>query len=217
MNFGLRVMGDTRHRATTAIAFVNSGKGSQPTAGETASITYSPTAGNAVLAMIALGSSVTALTCVDNNSNALTSGGSGLSWLCYGFAKSGATSYTYNWTTANSKAVMLIVEYSHVGGFGTLLANSGSNASNPNVSPIAPSVNNVIIGLLSCAVVNITFTSIGDGSIVTQNAVTGIPASSSAVQYPPTLPSTLTAGPYLLEVSPSTAESWAARGIALLP
>ena len=43
------------------------------------------------------------VTCVDNNSNALTvvaTNGSTTSYLAYGIAQSGATSYTWNWTTS---------------------------------------------------------------------------------------------------------------------
>lgn len=99
----------------------------------TATITYTPTAGNMVVVGLQTSAAITAVTVKDQNGNALTAsthqnptGGTTQTYLFYGFAVPGATSYVFAWTTAVN-ATVILAEYANIARVG---AQSGkTNAS----------------------------------------------------------------------------------------
>jgi hypothetical protein len=119
-----------------AIAFVNGTKAtSSGGAVATLTATYSPTAGNNVTLFLITAGAVTGVSCVDNNSNALTPGTTITNTdeiLPFsGTAVSGATSYKCTWTTTRGSTIVL-GEYSGVSSFNlSLSGNTASGSTSP--------------------------------------------------------------------------------------
>jgi len=101
-----------------------------------ATVTYSPTAGNTVVCYLQTSSSGAApVTVVDNNGNALTAGAvqqtgvGNISRLFYGVAITGATSYKASWTGIGSVAWLDILEYAGVGSVDSAFSGTNSTVS----------------------------------------------------------------------------------------
>jgi hypothetical protein len=143
-----------------AVAFV--GGGSAVASGTTShAITYSPTAGNTVVAAIMFAQATySGLTCVDNNNHALTAvtTSGGLLNLFIGTAITGATRYTFSWTTSETVALVL-GEYSGVVGTGTNGTNSGST-SPAQVSVVSTKANSFMVAALGVKGISNTFTAV---------------------------------------------------------
>lgn len=104
----------------------------------TTTITYTPIAkGNAIIIGFQTSAAITAVTVKDNNNNALTANPSNQpnTFMFYGFAVAGATSYTIAWTTSATFSAVL-VEYASVSAFGP-----GTSASNTGaVQQVGPTL-----------------------------------------------------------------------------
>src|ERR1700722_9546532 len=125
--YGLKVLGLSRH---PFVAYKNSAAANLAgTAGTSLTVTYSPVAANLVVAGIQFASTVSALTCKDQNGNALTLvTNKTFNYIFQGVAVTGATSYKFAWTT-NSKAAGFVGEYKGGKGKGTNASSNGSSTA----------------------------------------------------------------------------------------
>lgn len=126
----------------------------------TLTVNYAPIPNNMVLLGISLSGAATNLVCTDSNGNILNLANPlfGNGALFYGFAAPGITSYTITWTTGR-KASIGVVEYSGcrgVGNTGNILQTGLS--SNFSLTTSTGYYYSVIVGLISSAVSNLTFT-----------------------------------------------------------
>ena len=162
-----------------AWAAINFGGGTHNTAalGTTITATYSPTAGNQIVAWVDTGAAVTGLSCADNNSHALTPGptvtisGVNLAGF-YGTAITGATSYVCSWTTSTTPSITL-EEYSGVSSVNaTLSGNTASGSTSPATITVTTQDNNDwIVGGLAASSQTLTVTVGNSRQAVTTTAV----------------------------------------------
>jgi hypothetical protein len=117
--------------AWAQVSFVNGAVATSSASSVTSlQVVYSPTAGNEVVLALEFASSASSASCKDQNNNTLSSAHLNNTWLFYGTAITGATSYTASWTTS-SKSSISIAEYSGVVGIGT-----GGNTATASTGPI---------------------------------------------------------------------------------
>lgn len=104
------------------------------TAVATLTITCTPTVGATIIISLNVAVAITAITCKDNNNNALTAGPVITSGTTvhtstfYGTVITGATSYVCNWTT-NGTGSMALQSYTSTGTITVNLALTGNTAS----------------------------------------------------------------------------------------
>lgn len=144
--------------AWAQVAFVNFNfTTSGATAGTSITVIYSPTAGNFVtLGLVLATTASSGFSCADNHSNPVAliasepAGSANAQGVLFtGKVITGAGSYKCQWTT-NSKASLLIAEYSGVSGVGTQNTGNGTS-SNPGINLISTKVNSFSVGLFGDA------------------------------------------------------------------
>lgn len=181
------------------------------------SITYSPTAGHAVVLGVAIqiSTSVSTPTCADQNGNPLTLISStnydSLAYEvynCAGFAVAGATSYKMQWSSGTVGTVsILLEEYSGVGSiYATSYTNTGG-ATKPTLTETLSDANDWLVGALATTATTI---SSGTGNLrQTENVQpkTGIFDNTAASASSVTLQSGTAAG----------TAGWGAAGVMLKP
>jgi hypothetical protein len=113
----------------------------------TGTVTYTPVnPGNEIVFCLSTTGSISAITCQDNNSNALTAGPTQANGVVisefYGITHTGATSYSCSWTTSRSGTVAL-EEYSGVSSVNASPSgNTGtSSTTTVSLSPVADEAN----------------------------------------------------------------------------
>jgi hypothetical protein len=131
----------------------------------TATCTYSPTSGHAVLVFVGLASlSTSTVTCVDSASNPLTAGpffnpGTPTVASFYYTAPAGITSFTVNWTGGTTTASVSVVEYSGVVGISApLTQNNVTNSTTPTISVTTLHNNDFIVAGISSSANTTTIT-----------------------------------------------------------
>lgn len=188
----------------TFIGTANNTTGSSVT---TLSVTYTPTANNFVVLGISTNGAVSAVTCVDNNSNALAAGptsGSNV-FLFSGFAKAGATSYTFTWTSATT-ATIAVVEYNNVSGIGATSTATGSSTT-PGITLSTTKQGSFLVAVLGEGTSAVTWTA-NSGSLRVGTNRIGIVDKQTANPF---LPGSLTCS---ATISPT--EAWVALAIELV-
>jgi len=149
-----------------AIAYVNGAMiDIGGTTAVTLTVTYSPTAGNEIVLDVSFEQAVTAVSCADNNGNALLlngTAGSGantdLTFQFYGTAIAGATSYKVSWTTGATCAIC-ITEYSGVLRIGATNQTNSGNSAAPSITVVTTGPNSFIAAAMTASAGrSITFT-----------------------------------------------------------
>jgi hypothetical protein len=194
------------------VAFVNSGIATTGAAtAATLTITYSPVAGNKVVLGIAFGGAVSAVSCADNNSNALTSNtNQNNTYQFYGTAVTGATSYKVSWTTSRHASIAL-AEYSGVAGVGTTGSVNNGVSNTQTISVITTKTNSFIVASIGVNG-NITFTS-SVGNLRNQQA--GGAGNANSVEI---LDNTAVAsGTSVTNTTTSSSITWGAVAVELFP
>lgn len=173
---------------------------------------YTPTAGNAVIVFLSVNGAVTNVTCVDTNNNPLTAGptatnGTTIIFSFYIlYSKTGATSFTCNWTTSRVSSITL-EEYSGANGINANLAGNSATGTSATASiSVATEDNNdwIVCGLADVG--NTLTASVGNSR---QSVISGTSCRQILMDNTVASPSSVTCSATL------TSSAWAVVAIEL--
>lgn len=195
-----------------AIAFVNGGSVSFTTS-TTATVTYTPTTGNAIIVYVGTSSSAPTMSVVDNNNNPLKFGviatNSGSIQAFYGSAASGATSYKV--TIGSSKTGwMLLLEYS-----GVISVNDNLTVNTATGSSTTPSITSTTLYNNSWLTIGIVNTATISWTATTGNLRINTTSGSSTARSASMDNTVATAGSLTCACIKSTANTWAIVALEL--
>ena len=195
------------------IGFVNVANNNSSDGASSGSATYSPVAGNTVIAFLALAGVNAISTFVDSKGNSLTAGGSvvgaTISLYCYYYtAPSGVTSFSASWTNTPSWN-LTVVEYSGVTSINAAQAgntNTGSDTS-PTITNTSQDANDwIVAGLANHHLNNEISITVGN----LRNKDAGVPSNLTVADNTSASPGSVT-----ITGSQTTATAWAAVSIEL--
>jgi len=208
-NLGLQILGQSKH---LFVAYKGSAAANlAATAGASLTVTYTPTAGNLVVAGIQFSVTPSAVTCKDQNGNALALvTNKTFNYLFQGVAVTGATSYKFSWTTT-SKAAGFVGEYTGVKGVGTNASGNGSSTAE-TLSLTTTKTDSFMVCSVGVAA-NVTYTLVTGKAIRIQN--TSGTGNNSAIALVDN--TTISSGTSLTCATSSATGAWSVMGVEIYP
>jgi hypothetical protein len=197
LNYGVVIAPNAGNRFVT---YKNGATSNSGATSETSwTVTYSPTAGNLIVAGLKATSISGTVTCKDQNGNALSQVAVEVTtFLFQGIAVSGATSYIFTWSTGSGRVAAFVGEYTKDEGIGTNNKATGTGIA-PSVSLTTTKNKSLVAGVVGIGI-NTTFTSSQNVRLQTtngagnSNAIALLDTAAGASGSSATLAATTTSG-----------------------